>query len=374
MYTQCPDCSEVFRVTADILRLAGGRVRCGVCGAAFDALHRLSEHRPPAAAAPAARQLPELRPESDDTAPEPPDDTDAALPFGKDDEAGDDEAPAAVVEPTRDAPQPLSGLELDLDIDDPDEWRDLLAEVGSAIANEPPAKPSSDGDEPEIDRDETGHDPLSEQADAGIVMGSDDALHDAATPERHEHTPEIPAAVVDEARAPAARNWRAIGGAAALGLLLALQAVHFSRHTLASVPVLFGVLEPVYARFGQTLHPAWNVTGWHFEAMRGRADPVDETLTIHSRIGNDSDAALPYPAIGVALTNRFEETIGSRVFAPADYLGQNADSARLVPAGTAFNAAMVIESPPADAMGFKLKVCYRQPEDRLRCAAEDFRN
>lgn len=330
MYTQCPDCSEVFRVTADILRLAGGRVRCGVCGAAFDALHRLSEHRPPAAAAPAARQLPELRPESGDTAP---DDSDAALPFGKDDEAGDD----------------------------PDEWRDLLAEVGSA-------------DEREIDRDETGHDPLSEPADAGIVMRSDDARHDAATPERHEHTPEIPAARVDEARAPAARNWRSIGGAAALGLLLALQAVHFSRHTLASVPVLFGVLEPVYARFGQTLHPAWNVTGWHFEAMRGRADPVDETLTIHSRIGNDSDAALPYPAIGVALTNRFEETIGSRVFAPADYLGQNADGARLVPAGTTFNATMVIESPPADAMGFKLKVCYRQPEDRLRCAAEDFRN
>lgn len=349
MYTQCPDCSEVFRVTADILRLAGGRVRCGVCGAAFDALHRLSEHRPPAAAAPAARQLPELRPESGDTAP---------------DEAGGDEAPAAVVAPTRDAPEPLPGPELDLDIDDSDEWRDLLAEVGSAIANEPPAKQSSAGDALEIDRDETGHDPLPEQADAGLVMGSDDALHDASTPERHEHTPEI----------PAARNWRSIAGAAALGLLLALQAVHFSRHTLASVPVLFGVLEPVYARFGQTLRPAWNVTGWHFEAMRGHADPVDETLIIHSRIGNDSDAALPYPAIGVALTNRFEETIGSRVFAPADYLGQNADSARLVPAGTAFNAAMVIESPPADAMGFRLRVCYRQFEDRLRCAAEDFRN
>lgn len=369
MYTQCPNCSEAFRVTADILRLAGGRVRCGVCGAAFDALHRLSEHRPQAAAAPAARQLPELRPESGDMAPKPPGDTDTALPFDKDGEADgvndselrfddhtglpesggdDDEAPAAVVEPARDTPKPLSGLEINLGPDDPDEWWDLLAEVGSASANEPSPEPSSGG--------------------------NDDALHDASTPERHEHTPEIPAAIVDEARAPAARNWRAIGGAAALSLLLALQAVHFSRHTLASVPVLFGVLEPVYARLGQTLYPAWNVTGWRFEAMRGSTDPVDETLTIHSRIGNDSDAALPYPVIGVALTNRFEKTIGSRVFAPADYLGQNADSARLVPAGTTFNASMVIESPPADATGLKLKVCYRQREDRLRCAVEDFRD
>ncbi|MBT8083116.1 MAG: zinc-ribbon domain-containing protein [Gammaproteobacteria bacterium] len=65
MYTQCPDCNTAFRVTADALRQAAGKVRCGGCGNAFNALEFLSESMPE----PAARQkpgggLPELKPES----------------------------------------------------------------------------------------------------------------------------------------------------------------------------------------------------------------------------------------------------------------------------------------------------------------------
>ena len=43
MYTQCPDCSTAFRVTADVLKQAAGKVRCGGCGIAFNALEYLSE-------------------------------------------------------------------------------------------------------------------------------------------------------------------------------------------------------------------------------------------------------------------------------------------------------------------------------------------
>ena len=43
MYTQCPDCATVFRVTADALRSAQGNVRCGVCSTSFNALENLSE-------------------------------------------------------------------------------------------------------------------------------------------------------------------------------------------------------------------------------------------------------------------------------------------------------------------------------------------
>jgi len=61
MYTQCPECSVAFRVTADVLKQAAGKVRCGSCGIAFNALEHLSETKP---AAPVRRdsdsQLPEL--------------------------------------------------------------------------------------------------------------------------------------------------------------------------------------------------------------------------------------------------------------------------------------------------------------------------
>ena len=46
MYTQCPECRASFRVTAAVLQQAAGRVRCGACGYAFNALERLSEAPP----------------------------------------------------------------------------------------------------------------------------------------------------------------------------------------------------------------------------------------------------------------------------------------------------------------------------------------
>jgi predicted Zn finger-like uncharacterized protein len=64
MYTQCPECDVAFRVTAEVLRQAAGKVRCGGCGIAFNALDHLSEEKPQA---PVRRepepQLPELKPE-----------------------------------------------------------------------------------------------------------------------------------------------------------------------------------------------------------------------------------------------------------------------------------------------------------------------
>jgi predicted Zn finger-like uncharacterized protein len=41
MQTQCPHCETVFRVYAEQLAVAGGRVRCGVCGETFNAMAQL---------------------------------------------------------------------------------------------------------------------------------------------------------------------------------------------------------------------------------------------------------------------------------------------------------------------------------------------
>jgi predicted Zn finger-like uncharacterized protein len=48
MYTQCPECDVAFRVTAQVLKQAAGKVRCGGCGVAFNALAYLSEENPAA--------------------------------------------------------------------------------------------------------------------------------------------------------------------------------------------------------------------------------------------------------------------------------------------------------------------------------------
>jgi len=68
MYTQCPDCEIAFKVTADVLKQAAGKVRCGSCGNAFNALAYLSEKMPKQPVAQEANAaLPELTPEIIDT-------------------------------------------------------------------------------------------------------------------------------------------------------------------------------------------------------------------------------------------------------------------------------------------------------------------
>lgn len=43
MYTQCPKCETTFRLSAENLRQANGKVRCGDCDAVFNALEYLAE-------------------------------------------------------------------------------------------------------------------------------------------------------------------------------------------------------------------------------------------------------------------------------------------------------------------------------------------
>jgi predicted Zn finger-like uncharacterized protein len=76
MYTQCPECSVAFRVTAEVLKMAAGKVRCGGCGVAFNALEHLSETKP--SAPPPKEELPD--PELPELQPEQPAELEADTP------------------------------------------------------------------------------------------------------------------------------------------------------------------------------------------------------------------------------------------------------------------------------------------------------
>jgi predicted Zn finger-like uncharacterized protein len=162
-------------------------------------------------------------------------------------------------------------------------------------------------------------------------------------------------------------------GIALLALLLAGQVVHQSRDAFATVPAFNRTVGPLYRMLGRPLTPAWNVSGWRFEATKGSTDETEQRLTIYSRIGNKSDAALPYPLVHVSLTDRFEEIIGSRILEPGEYLAADADPRQPVAPGNSFNAVIAIDSPSPEATGFQLNVCYRLAGGQLRCAIEDFK-
>ena len=169
-----------------------------------------------------------------------------------------------------------------------------------------------------------------------------------------------------------------IAGMIALVLLLAVQVLHQSRVALATIPAFNNFAGPLYRAIGMPLSPEWDVTGWRFEATRisaGEADAFDgsEDVMIFSRMGNNSDKPLPYPIIGISLTERDEEPIGGFTLDPADYLPDDLDPRKLVEPDNTFNAVMTIRSPSAEAASVRLRACYRKADGSLRCKDDSFK-
>jgi|GEM_PF-687393 len=196
------------------------------------------------------------------------------------------------------------------------------------------------------------------------------------------------AALADEAaKASGARSRRMhygiIAGVVVLALLLAGQFVHQSRAELATIPAVGDTIAPLYRAVGSPITPEWDVTGWRFEVTRGSMSggttgddgiiAEDDVLTIYSRLGNQSDAPLPYPLLAVSLTDRFDDVLGSKVLEPADYLDEGISAQGMIGPGTSFEAVIAIDMPADEADGFKLNACYRKADGQLRCAIEDFR-
>ncbi len=178
---------------------------------------------------------------------------------------------------------------------------------------------------------------------------------------------------VEQAPQSSGPRYGMIAAGVALVLLLVGQLMHQSREALATNPAFSNTVGQLYRAIGQPVQPAWDITGWRFEATKGSTEGDEEELTVYSRLGNKSDAALPYPLIGISLTDRFEETIGSRMLDPAEYLAKDLDPRKLVEPGNTFNAVITIKSTTEDATGFKLNVCYRLSDGQLRCAIDDFK-
>ena len=159
-----------------------------------------------------------------------------------------------------------------------------------------------------------------------------------------------------------------------LVVLLLGQIMHQSRQTLATYGAFNQTIGSIYRVLGKPVTPEWNVRGWLFEATSNSVDEEEDLLTIYSRIANKSGQPLPYPLVHISLTDRWEDIIGSRVLEPNEYLAGDLDPSKPVPSGEKFTAVITIESPSAEATGFKLTVCYRVVQGRVRCATQDFKN
>jgi predicted Zn finger-like uncharacterized protein len=361
LLTQCPNCETTFRVTAEILRVADGQVRCGRCHTQFDALERLIEEGDPNAAE-SGRFL--------STPPRP--DPRRGLQSG----------------PRQD---PLPGP---IEVEEPDSMEEITLEgkrieisgtyrvVDAEGHGEPQVRQETVEEWVEIDDEPTEDVASNVEADDAEADDRDPAASDRAHSPRPTRAPlgsrlarepeesavdELPPFVVARPkRTPLV--WKIL--VLPLALLLIAQIVHHHRAELARHPRLGAPLMNAYRALGLHLTPDWDLHAYGVKQWGVVMDPTAPgTLKVRASITNNAAFAQPYPLLKLMLEDRWGDQVRAREFEPAEYLDPGVAPDRLLGPAQQTNATISIVDPGPDAEGFRFDVCLRGKAGAV-CAAD----
>ena len=361
MFTQCPQCETVFRLTTDALGAAGGQVRCGRCNEVFDALKRLAEEPRMFVIGESTLEL-EAR-------------ADQIL-------AADDELPrdgdADLMDMTLhdDGPLSLSAGGEDiahLEVQDTDPPLDEDLAPLHPVERAPDRAleftlPPADLDRIFID----GHG-LTPPAPAIVAAVAADQSARAAAGQGagDDAEPTDPLAAFAPAAPAASRATRVLWAVAALllALLLAAQVAHRYRETLASLPTIGPWLRVVYAQLDLPIPIPASLSGYQLRQWGASGDAgAGGALRVRASILNTTGQMQPFPILRVTLTDRFGAHVGSRDFEPTDYVGRPVQ--RLLSPGERADATVDIPDPGKAAESFELDICLRDADGRIRCAGD----
>src|SRR3984957_15379783 len=414
VFTQCSKCETVFRLSAEVLRAAGGQVRCGKCGEVFNALAHLaedasaftrgesffdSETRADNILGSPAPPSPRTPPSEEDFAP--PGVEIARLQILDWDEHDESELPAAESsDPATEQPGETS-LEFTLP---PGELDRIFVETKRGVrARVPPALPQESEEPEEIEvfnaaRPNTAV-PIAPvpQSAASVAPVASVAASPAPAPSgfdvpedvRLEMLSGIESAAdaesiveLEQPRRPIRRRrspfdpapqesgqslipW--LAAASIAGVLLIAQIVHQNRDWLAAHAPLGGSLRALYSTMGAPVAPPANLSAYQLRQWGVTGDPAgDGPLRVRASILNTAAQLEPYPLLRVTLANRFGGSIGTRDFEPSEYLGK--PTAKLLAPGERADATLDILDPGKNAEGFEIDVCLRGADRKVSCA------
>jgi len=314
LYTCCPKCETTFRITEDALQQAEGQVRCGRCTNIFDARQSLTD------------KLQEPDPDrgggSDNERPEARSGQFAALQLpGR--------APA---EETAERDEPSSGA--------------------AAAGNDAAGNDAGTQDSPPA----TGPDSDPDAAPAEISDDQVEAVLEATPPTL------APTWIADDKIAAAPRRTGLWSAAAAIAVVvLAAQLVHQYRGELARNEFFASLLQPAYALTGRSIVAKWDLDAYELLDWAAIEDtsgqPGQRNLIIRSRLRNNAPRMQPLPLIHLRLLDRWEQSVGARLFSPEQYGGTSGGMLRN---GQVVTTELVIVDPGADAYGFELAVCLER--------------
>jgi predicted Zn finger-like uncharacterized protein len=384
VYTQCSKCETVFKLSAEVLRAAGGQVRCGKCGELFNALARLAEE---SSAFPSGESPLELEARADSILESsetlqvvrvvakdqeesvPPGVEGVQLEFVDPDRAMEFTLPPGELDrifieskrkvlplPTAPKAPAESEDEIEVELDlDPGPVRQPEPDAQPEVVAEPDAQP-----EPVLQRRPAAVPDRRRQRLTGLEIPEDirremmEGIEDEIDPV---------SAVRNLGRRPVSRAafniW--LGAAIASALLLIAQVLHHNRE--------WPIARAVYGLMGTPQAPPANLSAYQLRQWGVTGDPdANGTLRVRASILNTAAQLQPYPLLRVTLADRFGKKIGTRDFEPGEYLGK--PTARLLAPGERVDATLQILDPGKSAEGFEIDVCLRGAEQKISCAAD----
>jgi predicted Zn finger-like uncharacterized protein len=430
MYTRCPSCSATFRLTAALLQMADGEVRCGSCGAVFNALHTLvDDWSGPDLMLPGAPRLTHpdapVRPVAAEDAAEAA--STETLEFNvpenewqrffiaaeeealADPEAGayaeseiSERAPANAAdgdsaEDTQD--QPALKLSLEDETADTDTWQAFLRETEAD--DEPPyvigedgqgddhakilLRPFSGGDDGggqvaaamDADEEDVVEVAFAVEAPVEAPFGGPAVDHGAPAPPETVLDWGPPPAFPERVPRPPAHTFRWLTACLLAAALLGGQVIHHFRDALAADPDYGPAILGVYGRLGQPLYPAWPLDAYEIRDAKAIAErSAPGALDIVAEIAVTGRQAVGLPLVRVVLRDRWSNPIASGVFDPARYLAQAETQGQAHAPGSLIPVEISIKDPGAAAQGYELDVCLPDRKRGLQCktANDPFRS
>jgi predicted Zn finger-like uncharacterized protein len=416
VFTQCSKCETVFKLSAEVLRAAGGQVRCGKCGEIFNALAHLAEDASAFTTGESSFEL-ETRADSILQSPAPPSSRRAqpspedSAPPGMEiarlqildwNESDSSEAPA---EPAEDpAAEALDDTSLEFTLP-PGELDRIFVETKKGVLPRMPRVPAAkpvESAEPEEIEVFNAADPIidipapaaakpkipaataaaaasSGPAPSGFEVSEDIRREMLSGMELAVHPESLGLELADRSVGRTASPfdlgerksdrgfipWLAAGITA--GALLLVQVVHQNREWLATHAPLGGSIRALYSTIGAPVAPPANLSAYQLRQWGVTGDPAgDGTLRVRASILNTAAQLEPYPLLRVTLANRFGGGIGTRDFEPSEYLGK--PTAKMLAPGERADAMLDILDPGKSAEGFEIDVCLRGSDRRVSCA------
>ena len=384
MFTKCPSCETNFQVTAEQLKAANGDVRCGQCLTVFNALNHLSEVEP--------------RNEKPDSKPDEAPIKDASTSIDKNleeffgdlfedtpDESFDE--PITYANPEASTKKStksndgffyganeatiekiLGGEETSpleqankQDVNTENGADSVADETGSDTESEPAERQIETVEEQIetvealLDNDPEVEQPEVEQIDTTVIP-------DAAIPEKKiksaEHS-NVPAVILDELEAAKARQLKPpstqwVVGSIALMLVFVLQAVYFSRDSLAQNPTYRPLLTSACKVLRCKINIKFDPRLIEIIGRDVRSHPTSKNALIAgTTLINNASYAQPYPLLTLTFSDITGTKLAQRRFIPREYLRSGTDIEAGMPSEIPIQIELQLVDPGKAAVNFE---------------------